>query len=166
MKKTIFVLAVALFASVAMYAQKPIKLGHIDVQELLKIMPEVDSAQKVLQKEQEDAETMLKNMQNELQTLYTEYQNKKDQMSDLIRQTKEAELQDKDTRIRQFNEKAVKQLQERNDELFEPIQEKIKNAIAKVAKANGYTYIFTSGAALYEGGDDVLPLVKKEMGLK
>jgi outer membrane protein len=109
---------------------------------------------------------MLKSMQTELQTLYTEYQSKKDQMSDLIKQTKEAELQDKETRMRQFQENAVKRLQERNDELFAPIQEKIKNAIAKVAKANGYTYIFTSGAALYEGGDDVLPLVKKEMGLK
>lgn len=166
MKKTILVLAVALFASAAAFAQKPVKLGHIDAQELIKIMPEVDSAQKVLQVEQEEAEKMLKSMQNELQTLYTEYQSKKDQMSDLIKQTKETELQDKEGRMRQFQENAVKRLQERNDELFAPIQEKIKNAIAKVAKANGYTYIFTSGAALYEGGDDVLPLVKKEMGLK
>ena len=166
MKKTILLLAVALFASAAVFAQKPVKLGHIDAQELLKIMPEVDSAQKVLQKEQEEAESMLKTMQAELQTLYTEYQNKRDQMSDLIKKAKEAELQDKDSRIRQFSESAAKRLQERNDELFAPIQEKIKNAIAKVAKANGYTYIFTSGAALYEGGDDVLPLVKKEMGLK
>lgn len=166
MKKTILLLAVALFASAAVFAQEPVKLGHIDVQELLKIMPEYDSAQKVFQKEQEDAETMLKNMYSELQTLSTDYQSKRDQMSDLIKQTKEAELQDKEARIRQFNEKALKKLQERQEELMEPIQEKIKTAIAKVAKANGYTYIFTSGAALYEGGDDVLPLVKKEMGLK
>lgn len=166
MKKTILVLAVALLASVAAFAQKPIKLGHIDTQELFKIMPEVDSAQKKLMAEQEEAENMLKTMQTELQTLYTEYQSKRDQMSDLIKQTKETELQDKDTRIRQFAEQAQKRLQDRNEELLAPIQEKVKNAIAKVAKANGYTYIFTSGAALYEGGDDVLPLVKKELGLK
>ena len=87
-------------------------------------------------------------------------------MSDLIRQTKEADLQDKNNRIQQFQEKAVKRLQDRQEELFTPIQEKVKSAIAKVAKANGYTYIFTAGATLYEGGDDVLPLVKKELGLK
>lgn len=166
MKKSIFVLVVALFASATMFAQKPVKLGHIDAQELIKIMPEVDSIQKKLMAEQEEAESMLKTMQSELQTLYAEYQSKRDQMSDLIKQTKEAELQDKDARIRQFAEQAQKRLQDRNEELFAPIQEKIKNAIAKVAKANGYTYIFTSGATLYEGGDDILPLVKKEMGLK
>ena len=167
MKKSIFVLVVALFASATMFAQKPVKLGHIDAQELIKIMPEVDSIQKKLMAEQEEAESMLKTMQSELQTLYAEYQSKRDQMSDLIKQTKETELQDKDTRIRQFAEQAQKRLQDRTEELFAPIQEKIKNAIAKVAKANGYTYIFTSGATLlYEGGDDILPLVKKEMGLK
>ena len=36
-----------------------------------------------------------------------------------------------------------------------------------VAKENGYTYIFDSavGVTLYEGGDDILPLVKKKLGL-
>lgn len=166
MKKSIFVLVVALFASVAMFAQKPVKLGHIDAQELIKIMPEVDSITKVLQAEQEEAESMLKTMAAELQQLQNDYVAKRDQMSDLIKQTKEAELQDKNARIQNFAEQAQKRLQERNEALFAPIQEKIKNAIAKVAKANGYTYIFTSGATLYEGGDDILPLVKKELGLK
>lgn len=168
MKKTFFVLVVALFASATLFAQKPIKLGHIDAQELFKIMPEVDSAQKVLQAEQEEAENMFKTMQTEMQNLYAEYQSKKDQMSELIRQTKEAELQDKSNRLQQFQESASKKLQEHSDALTAPIQEKIKNAIAKVAKANGYTYIFNVGvgATLYEGGDDVMPLVKKELGLK
>ncbi|MBR0072513.1 MAG: OmpH family outer membrane protein [Bacteroidales bacterium] len=166
MKKSIFVLVVALFASAAMFAQKPVKLGHIDAQELIKIMPEVDSITKVLQAEQEEAESMLKTMAAELQQLQNDYVAKRDQMSDLIKQTKEAELQDKNARIQNFAEQAQKRLQERNEALFAPIQEKIKNAIAKVAKANGYTYIFTSGATLYEGGDDILPLVKKELGLK
>ena len=166
MKKSIFVLVVALFASAAMFAQKPVKLGHIDAQELIKIMPEVDSITKVLQAEQEEAESMLKTMAAELQQLQNDSVAKRDQMSDLIKQTKEAELQDKNARIQNFAEQAQKRLQERNEALFAPIQEKIKNAIAKVAKANGYTYIFTSGATLYEGGDDILPLVKKELGLK
>ncbi|MBO7540432.1 MAG: OmpH family outer membrane protein [Bacteroidales bacterium] len=166
MKKTILVLAVALFASAAAFAQKPVKLGHIDAQELLTIMPEVDSANKVLQKEQEEAKSMLETMVAELQQLQNEYIAKKDQMSDLIRQAKEADLQDKNNRIQQFQEKALKRLQDRQEELYTPIQEKINNTIAKVAKANGYTYIFNSEATFYEGGDDVLPLVKKEMGLK
>ena len=166
MKKTFLVLAVALISCVAVMAQKPTKLGHIDTQELLKIMPEVDSIQNVLKAEYTEAENMLKTMASELQQLQNEYQAKKDQMSDLIKQTKEAELQDKAARIQQFQDNAQKQLQERQAELFAPIEEKVKAAVAKVAKANGYTYILNAGVAIYEGGDDVLPLVKKELGLK
>ena len=46
---------------------------------------------------------------------------------------------------------------------------KAKNAIQKVAKEKGYSYVFDTsvGALLYwpEDSDDLLPLVKKELGL-
>ena len=74
-------------------------------------MPEVDSIQNILKNEYTEAENMLKTMASELQQLQGEYQAKKDQMSDLIKQTKEAELQDKAARIQQFQDNAQKQLQ-------------------------------------------------------
>ena len=57
--------------------------------------------------------------------------------------------------------------QEREKALLTPIIDRAKEAIRDVAKENGYTYIFDSavGVTLYEGGDDVLPLVKKKLGL-
>ena len=43
----------------------------------------------------------------------------------------------------------------------------IQNAIDKVAKANGYAYIFDTKILLYyDNGDDITPLVKKELGIK
>jgi Skp family chaperone for outer membrane proteins len=37
----------------------------------------------------------------------------------------------------------------------------------KVAKANGYAYIFDTKTLLYYGtGDDITPMVKKELGIK
>ena len=46
---------------------------------------------------------------------------------------------------------------------------KQQQAIADVAKENGYSYIFdvSAGALLYQpDSDDILPLVKKKLGLK
>jgi outer membrane protein len=106
-------------------------------------------------------------MQAELQQLYNDYMAKESQMSDLIKKTKQTELQEKGSRIEKFQQDAQISLQEKEKELLTPIIDKAKNAIRDVAKENGYTYIFDSavGVTLYEGGDDILPLVKKKLGL-
>ena len=88
--------------------------------------------------------------------------------TELIRQTKQKELTDMNSRIQEFGENAQKQLQDREAELFKPLIERAKTAIKDVAREGGYTYIFDSGtgATLYdEGGDDIMPLVKKKLGI-
>jgi len=90
-------------------------------------------------------------------------------MSDIIRQTKEKELADLETRIQTFQQQADTDLQEKQVELLQPILDKAKNAITAVAKENGYTYIFDVGTGaflFYEKGDNVLPLVKVKLGLQ
>ena len=60
-------------------------------------------------------------------------------------------------------------LQEKEKELLQPIIDRAKQAIAEVAKENGYTYIFdtSAGTLLYQqDSDDILALVKKKLGLK
>lgn len=169
MKKTLIALMV-IMASVCGTAmgQKPVKLGHINSSDLMQIMPGREDAQNTLQKEVEELQTTLKNMQNELEQRYNDYMGKKDQMSDLIRQTKERELQDMGNRIQEFQESAQKKLQDREQEVLKPIIDKARKAIEDVAKENNYTYIFDTsvGALLYQqDSEDILPLVKKKLGL-
>ncbi|MBR7167689.1 MAG: OmpH family outer membrane protein [Bacteroidales bacterium] len=167
MKKTFIVIAMALLSLGTAFAQKSVKLGHIDSNELLKIMPGRDSAQAKLQREMTELEGALQNMQMELQQLYNDYMAKESQMSDLIKQVEQKKLQETGARIEEFQKNAQLQLQESEKTLLTPIIDRAKEAIRKVAKDNGYTYIFDSavGVTLYEGGDDILPLVKKELGL-
>jgi len=167
MKKTFIVIAMALLSFGTAFAQKSVKLGHIDSNELLKIMPGRDSAQAKLQREMTELEGALQNMQMELQQLYNDYMAKESQMSDLIKQVEQKKLQETGARIEEFQKNAQLQLQESEKALLTPIIDRAKEAIRKVAKDNGYTYIFDSavGVTLYEGGDDILPLVKKELGL-
>ncbi len=150
------------------FAQKNVKLGHINSTELMQIMPGRDSAQAKLQTEVEALQAQLKTMQDELEKKYNEFQEKQSQYSELIKSTKQKELTDMNNRIQLFAEDAQKQLAAREQELLQPIIDRAKQAISDVAKENGYSYIFDSGLGvlLYQqDSDDIMPLVKKKLNL-
>jgi outer membrane protein len=170
MKKGLIVALVALLAfSGSAMAQKNIKLGHINSNELMQIMPGRDSAQAALQKEVEALQAELETMNKEFETKYNDYVAKRDQLSELIRKTKESDLQNMRARIEESQTNAQKLLEERQEALLKPIVDRAKKAIEEVGKENGYTYIFDSGigTVLYsQDSDDIMPLVKKKLGLK
>lgn len=173
MKRLIGILgvtAIVLMVSLTGNAQSRAKLGYIDSQKLLTMMPERAKAQKELQDFAKTLEDQLASMNSELQQKYNEYMAKKDSMPDFLKQTKEKEIQDLQVRIQNFQASAQQELQKKEQELLQPIIDKAKNAIHKVAKAKGYSYIFdvSTGAFLYwpENSDDILPLVKKELGIE
>ena len=169
-KLQLFALVVCVLAiSTNLSAQSKAEYAHLNSSDLMQVMPGRDSAQKVL-------ETLNAQLEDELKSMYAEYQNKADQfqkeqatMSQAMQQTKLQDLQDLKKRIETFQEQAQGELQEKQEELLKPLVDKAKAAIAKVAKENGYTYVFDSavGALLYyEGGDDIIELVKKELKIK
>ena len=89
--------------------------------------------------------------------------------TEVIRSSKEEEIMDLQNRIQEFQTRAQQSLQKKEAEIMEPLIKKAKDAINEVAKANGYTYIFDSGAGAllyFPEGDDILPLVKVKMGIK
>jgi outer membrane protein len=170
MKKSLILLFAAVFAfGTSAMAQKTIKLGHINSSELMQIMPGKDSAQAAFEAEVKVLEGELSAMQEELQKKYTDYQERKSQMTELIRTTKEQELNDLNQRIQVYQQNAQQKLQEKEKELLQPIIDRAKQAISDVAKENGYSYIFdtSAGTLLYQqDSDDIFSLVKKKLGLK
>ena len=167
MKKTLILIAACLFAfGGSAVAQKNIKLGHINSQELLSIMPGRDAAKDTLQKEASEIENTLKTMQAELERISNEFVQKQAEWTELIRNTKRSEIQDMQNRIQAFYESAQKQLQDREAELTKPIVDRAKKAIEDVAREGGYTYIFDGAALLYsQDSEDIMPQVKKKLGL-
>ena len=107
MKKGFIVVMMALlaFGGSAM-AQKNIKLGHINSNDLMQIMPGRDSAQAALQKEVEALQAELETMNKEFETKYNDYLAKRDQLSELIRKTKESDLQNMRARIEESQSNA------------------------------------------------------------
>jgi outer membrane protein len=129
-------------------------------------MAESKTAQDVAQKYLKDLETQVATMETELQTKYNDYMQNQATYSDLVRQTKEKELQDLNKRIEDFKASAQQDYQRKYGELSKPIYDKAKKAIDLVAKENGYKYVLdtSTGNILYsEAADDILPLVKKKL---
>lgn len=145
-----------------------VKFGYIDSNEILSIMPETDSLQNELKSYADYLDQQMQTMGMEYQTKVSEYQQNVNTMSDLIRQTKEKEITDLQERIQAFQQSADQDLSAKQAELFNPLIEKVKQAISAVGKENGYTYIFdigTGALVFYENGDNILPLVKKKLGI-
>lgn len=170
MKNILRPLLVIMFCAVMSigFSQANAKLGYIDSNELLEMMPGKDSIQNAIQDYGKSLETQLQTMYGEYQTKLQDYQANARTMSDIIRQTKEKELADLESRIQTFQQQADTDLQEKQVELLQPLLDKAKNAINAVAKENGYTYIFDIGTGAflyYEKGDNILPLVKAKLGL-
>ena len=166
--KILTIVAVIIAFSSASNAQNAQKIGYIDFNTLIAAMPGVDSVKIKLQKYQQTLTDQLDAMRAEFENKYLDYQSQSSSMSDLIKQTKEKELQDLQGRIDGFQTKAQQDLQAKQAELLQPIVDKAKAAIKEVAKENKYTYVLNAieDVVLYkEPGDDVMEIVKKKLGI-
>jgi outer membrane protein len=168
MKNIIKLFVVVLIAGFAMNVQaQNQKIGHVDFQELMSVMPGQEEVNKQLESHVAGLETQLQTMQSEYETKITDYQATQATMSEIIRQTKEKEIMDLQQRIEAFNQQAQYEIQNKQLELTEPLIKKAQEAIQAVAKENGFTYIINGNEQiiLYAGGTDILPLVKKKLGI-
>ena len=148
-----------------------LKFGHINRTELIQALPEFDSATVTLEKLRTQFVNELELLQVEFNNKYDTYLKEMKNYTDLVRQTKEQELADFQTRMQNFQNNASTQLQEQQVELFTPITQKADKAINDVGKENGFIYIFdTSGGqvAYFDESKsiNVLPLTKTKLGLK
>lgn len=166
--RNILLTTLVVFFASTVYAEQ--KFGHINSQELYMIMPEADSAQKKLEQLAHDHEMTLEELTVEFNKKFEDYQQNVNTYSDLKRATKEAELEESQRRIQNFQQTAEQDLKQKRSELFQPVQEKAIGAVNEVAEENGFTYIFDTGmgSIVYTGDDavDIMPMVKAKLGLE
>ncbi|MES2141250.1 MAG: OmpH family outer membrane protein [Bacteroidota bacterium] len=144
------------------------KIAHVNLDSLISIMPESKVAQQGVQAYAKQLEQQVTAMQTELQTKYAEFQEKSKDLAEVVRASKEKELNDLNTRIQEFQQQAQADYQKKTAELSKPVYDKAKKAIDQVAKENGYKYALdtSTGLVLYfEPTDDILSLVVKKLGI-
>ncbi|MFN4122219.1 MAG: OmpH family outer membrane protein [Flavobacteriales bacterium] len=168
MRKLIAIASLLFLTSGLVNAQKTNKFGHINSNELLSLMPERAAAAAKIDTFAKEIEKQMRELMSEYQGKYEKFERDSPNMSDILKKDKLEEIKSLETRIRNFQQDAQNSLEQKEQELIEPILTKAKKAIEEVAKENGYTYIFDTsvGAVLYwEESDNVLNLVKKKLKL-
>lgn len=165
-------IALAIMVGVGATAQT--KVAHIDSQKLLSEMPEMKKAQEQIQK-------LSQTYENDIQASFKEYQTKaqayQSEISALTKEQmkeKEADIEKKlkelgtmENNIRQAQQTAAEEIQKKQQALFQPLLEKVKKAVEKVAKAQGVQYVLDGtqgGSIIFAGGKDLFQDVKKELG--
>ncbi|HOJ65690.1 MAG TPA: OmpH family outer membrane protein [Paludibacteraceae bacterium] len=147
-----------------------VKLGHINSQEILSLMPERTEIEKTLNDLQTQWENELLKMREEYYAKIKEFQDKQATMPESIKQARQSEIVEIEQRINTFNQTASSDLQKKQQELFAPVIDKVKKAINEVGTENNYTYIFdlSTQSIVYQSpkSNDVTALVKKKLGLK
>ena len=170
--KHVFALFISLLLFVnvqSLQAQVKLKLGHINSTELMELMPGRDSAQKILQDYAKSLDDQLTLMNNEFQTKYQDYMTNEATFLEPIKQMKQKELLDLQTRIDDFKTQAQDLLSKKESELVQPLIDKAKKAIDEVAVEKGYNYIFDTGTGAliyYQDSDDIMPFVKAKLGIQ
>ena len=162
-------LGVALFVMSGI-ANAQVKIAHVNTAEILDAMPDKGKAEKSLEKYYGELQSQLETMAKEYQTKMQDYEANQATMSNLVKQSKEKEIVDLQTRITQFQANAENEFENKRAELLKPILDKIQNAINAVGKEKGYTYMLdlATGAAVYVGDNavDATKDVKSKLGIK
>lgn len=166
MKKTLLAV-IALIFTVNSFAQE-LKFGHVNFQEIVYLMDEMDSARVVLEKYNKDIQSTYDSMMMEFQRLYGEYQQMAMNWSPAVLEAKQKELQDIEVRLQEFQQSAQIDMQNKQQEVLTPIQMKANEAVQKVGRTNCFIYIFDTSMGTIPFVNetlsiDVTSLVKQEL---
>ncbi len=155
------------------------KLGHINSEAILSVWGDWTKAATEINNlsniKQQDIDKMIAEYQTKLKAAQDKEDSRSVSNQSQVNQELEKmgkELNDLQTRIQAAREKAQKDIEAKQQELFSPLHTKIGNVIKNVAKEKGFAYIFDIAASqgfnniIYsDGGEDITAEVKSKLGI-
>jgi outer membrane protein len=170
MKKFLLVAASFVLFSVVSQAQR---YAIIDTKYILSKMPEYVDADKKLQDISNQWQKEIDDMQAELDKMYKDYDAEQFMLSDDLKKKREDELFNKEKDLRDLQKKRFGyqgDLFKEREKLVKPLQDKVYNAVQKIAVARGYDFILDKSEGItvifadpkLDKSDDVL----RELGIK
>ena len=166
MKKILLIAAMAVM-SVAASAQN-LKWAYVDFNELVMLMPEMDEARATMEENQRTNEEILVAMYEEYQTKMQQYQEKAESWTPAIRESKEREIMEIQSRFEQTQQSLQVEIQQLQQNLQAPIYEKAQNTVTELAKAQGIAFVFEKSSLLYVDpaqGVDLTPDARKALNI-
>jgi len=168
--KKFFLITVMLTAVVASASAQNPKFGYLNLQEVISLTAEMDSAVVIMQRFSADLEETMTSMQNEYYTKVNNYQQMSANWTAAVLQAKQQEIQELEQRIQTFQQNAQQEMQQKQQDLLRPIMEAANNAVAKVGREGGYTFIFSTSTEVFTYVNesqciDVTDQVKKALNI-
>lgn len=170
MKKIFFLASLLLVTTLFVQAQR---YAIIDTKYILDKMTDYKDAQKKLDQFSEQWQKEIDVRQSELDQMYRNYEAEQVMLSEDLRKKREDELFNKEKELRDLQKKRFGfegDLFKKRQELIKPIQDKVYNAVQKLAVARQYDFILDKSEGItvifadpkLDKSDDVL----KELGGK
>lgn len=169
MKKLFLIVSAFFFASAA-FSQR---YAIIDTRYILDKMPEYKSAQKNLDDIAAGWQKEIDKSQQELDKMYKDFEAEQVMLSDDLRKKREDQLFVKEKALRDLQRQRFGfegDLFKKRQELVKPVQDKVYNAVQKLAVQRGYDFILDKSEGItvifadpkLEKSDDVL----RELGVR
>ncbi len=163
--KKLIVASVMAFGILSVSAQN--KMGYINTEELINVMPEAEKANAELQDYQASLQQQYRDLVQDLTTKDSIFAKDSARLSAGMREIKKNELIELYQKVQTWNQQAQERYEQKAQEKVTPIRTKAQEAIKAVAKENGYAYVLDINTIIVgPPGDDLLPLVKKKLGIK
>jgi outer membrane protein len=141
----LIVLTCAAFAAwQSVFAQSQ-KIGYVNSSKIFQEYPAAQEAQKKIDAITKPLQDSLEAMQRDLQARYEDYQKKEALMNDATKKSKQQELVDLERRYNEFRLDKFGndgEVAKQTEKIINPVREKIKTAIASVAKEERYGFVF------------------------
>ncbi|MFT4521132.1 MAG: outer membrane protein [Bacteroidia bacterium] len=159
----------ALFASMFSTSFGQVKIAHVNSAELIEMLPQVDSIEMRLLNLSQQYQYSLQAIEKELEDKRAYW--KANPTKDLdITQLREEEFAEIQRRYQTKQQEANVKLQQKQEELLEPVIKDLKLKIEEVAKSKGYTYVFDSsdgGGLIYgDPAHDLMTAMKAKLNLQ
>ena len=168
MFKKILLVAALLIPMLA--SAQTLKVGLVDLNEIITKMPETADAEKQVGDASKKYEDEFAKLQDEMKRRLDEYQTMKEDELPAIKERKAREIQDYQTKIEQFSQEAMQHLQQMNQQLMTPVVQKVRTAVESVGKEGGYSLIQDKNPQLvyYYAAPvvDITEDVKAKLGVK
>jgi len=168
MKKIVLTLVLVMVLATLVFAETE-KIAYIDTDRIMMSSPETQEAQTILMGERQKWEQEIADMDAEIEQLYADYNSKKMILT-------ESGKQEAETKITNMSEARQAKVQEifgengkfvqRQNELLEPILNKLKTIIEKVSVENNYSIVLdaSAGSVLYAKPNlDITDIILDEM---
>ena len=166
MKKLIVagVMALGIFSASAQQ-----KIGYIDTDMLIGVMPEAAKADAELKAYQDALGLQGQDLGKEADAKAAQFLKDSATLTPSLKEIKRNEILELYNKVQNWNQIAQEKYNQKAQEKITPIRTKAFEAIKAVAKEKGYGYVLdaSSGALLITPpADDLMPFVKAKLGIK